>query len=447
MLKSFRQFAEANKIFDPEDNILLAVSGGMDSITLAHLFFQAKINFSIAHCNFNIREEESDADEGFVKKLAKKYKAEIHVKQFDTKAFADQEKISIQMAARALRYRWFQEVLEKYNFTKIATAHHKNDSLETVLLNLVRGTGISGLHGILPVSGKTIRPLLFADKDMIRDYVAENQLIWREDSSNESNKYHRNLIRNEVIPALKILNPDLENSIEQTIEKVRAVENIYFKHVGAVKEQILRKEGIDFFIDFQQLNSQLEGKIILWQLLKPFNFNFLQTGNIFNAISNGSGKIFESPTHKLNIDRASLIISPKNIKAFESEEITDKTAHISHEGFELQFTVEKASEVTVSSNKNIAFLDYEKLNFPLNIRKWKPGDWFFPLGMNKKKKLSDFMIDEKIPLNLKERTYVLISGDSISWVVGKRIDDRFKITDKTEKIFKIIYSPNNDQSI
>ncbi|MDQ3393205.1 MAG: tRNA lysidine(34) synthetase TilS [Bacteroidota bacterium] len=447
MLKSFQQYAKANKMFDTEGCILLAVSGGMDSVTMAHLFSQAKVNFAIAHCNFNLRGDESDADEAFVKKLAKKYKVSIHVKQFDTKAFAAQENISIQMAARALRYTWFQELIKTYDYKKIATAHHKSDSLETVLLNLVRGTGISGLHGIMPVAGKTIRPVLFADKDMIRDYVAEKQLVWREDSTNESNKYHRNLIRNEVIPHLKSLNPDLESTIEQTIEKVKSVENIYYGHVKAVKEKLLVKKGVDYTIDIHAIVSQNEGKMILWQLLESFNFNYIQSGAVYGILNNGSGKIFESPTHKLNIDRSTLIISPKNLKAFESQEITEQTTQLTYEGFELNFSIIEATDIKISSDKNIAFLDFEKLIFPLSIRKWKAGDWFIPLGMNKKKKLSDFMIDEKIPLNLKERIYVLVSGDSICWIVGNRIDDRYKITDKTEKAVKITYSLSNDQPL
>ncbi len=227
MLKPFLTYIAEKALFLPEDTILLAVSGGMDSVVMAHLFHKAKFKFAMAHCNFGLRGEESDADEAFVKKLAKKYKVPFYTEQFETEAFARLEKISVQMAARMLRYEWFGKLLREAGFAYLATAHHQNDTLETVLFNLTRGTGISGLHGISPSRGRVIRPLLFADREMIYDFVVENQLAWREDSSNQSSKYHRNLIRNEVVPLLKQINPGLEGTIAQTAAKISAVEHIY----------------------------------------------------------------------------------------------------------------------------------------------------------------------------------------------------------------------------
>ena len=224
MLKKFQNYIAAEQLFDLQDSVLLAVSGGMDSVVMAHLFFKAKFKFAIAHCNFGLRGEEADADEKFVKKLARKYKVPYFSEHFDTQAFADQEKISVQMAARVLRYEWFEKIRKEQQFQYLATGHHLNDMVETVLFNLTRGTGISGLHGILPKQDTLIRPMLFADKEMIYEYVVKNELLWREDSSNQSVKYQRNLIRNEIVPLLKNINPNLENTIRQTIEKVTGVE-------------------------------------------------------------------------------------------------------------------------------------------------------------------------------------------------------------------------------
>ncbi|CAN5572297.1 tRNA lysidine(34) synthetase TilS [soil metagenome] len=447
MLESFLNFINKNNLFSREDNILLAISGGIDSVAMAHLFQEAGFNFAIAHCNFNLRGEESDADELFVRKLAKKLKVNIHVKQFDTLSFAEQEIISTQMAARNLRFKWFHQLIQEYGYSKVATAHHKNDSLETILLNLVRGTGIAGLHGILPSSGEIIRPLLFADKEIIYDLVAEKHLTWREDSSNESIKYKRNLIRHEVIPVLKQINPNLEETIETTIEKIRAVELVFQNYIKNIEQQVLINYGSEIYIDILVLKNQEEPKIILSTLLEKFNYSYHQSEEIYQKMENGTGKVFDSTTHRLNIDREKLYITEKNLSKFESEEIPVNAESFSKDEIKLNFSVIPIADFKMNSDPSIAFLDFDQLNFPLIVRKWKPGDWFCPLGMNKKKKLSDFMIDEKIPLNLKQKAYVLVSDDSIAWIIGRRIDNRFKITDKTVKVLKVVYSAVDDKSL
>jgi tRNA(Ile)-lysidine synthase len=305
----------------------------------------------------------------------------------------------------------------------------------------VRGTGIAGLHGILSSYGEIIRPLLFADKDMVRDYIAENHLSWREDSSNESNKYNRNLIRHEVIPVLKQINPNLENSIEMTIEKVKAVESIFQDYLKFKEREILIKSGS------ASLKNEKEPKILLSTLLEKFNFTYYQSGEIFNKMEEGSGKIFNSTTHRLNIDREKMFISKKNLSEFESAEVPTNTEIFSRDDIKLHFSVVPISGININTDPTIALLDFDLLKFPLTVRKWKPGDWFCPLGMNKKKKLSDFMIDEKIPLNLKQKAYVLVSDDSIAWIIGRRIDNKFKITDKTNTVLKVAYSIGDDKSL
>jgi tRNA(Ile)-lysidine synthase len=437
MIEQFLSHIDQNQLFAKEDRILLAVSGGIDSIVMAALFNEANLNFALAHCNFGLRGEESDADEQFVKKLAKRYKVPFFVNHFDTETYAQSEQLSTQMAARYLRYQWFEELRQQEGFAYVATAHHQNDTLETVLFNLTKGTGIAGLHGILPKKGKIIRPILFAHKEMIYDYVASRQLVWREDSSNESTKYYRNLIRNQVVPVLKQINPDVENTIMQTVERIRAVEEVFHEKVEQAKKEVVREEGLDVFMKIEKLIALKEPAIILHELLRPYNFNYTQAKEIVARINKGSGKWFMSPTHRLNIDRTLLIISPKELESFQDREVYEDSKEFENEFFKLDFEICDAEGFDISKDKNTAALDFDKLEFPVKIRKWKDGDWFHPLGMNQKKKLSDFMVDEKIPLTLKERVFVLTSGGSIVWVIGHRIDDRFKITKQTQKIFKI----------
>jgi tRNA(Ile)-lysidine synthase len=438
MLKKFQSYIAEQQLFDLQDSVLLAVSGGIDSVVMAHLFFKAKLKFAIAHCNFGLRGEDADADEKFVKKLAKKYKVPFFSEHFETQAFADKEKISVQMAARVLRYEWFEKIRQRENFQYLATAHHLNDIIETVFFNITRGTGISGLHGILPKHQSVIRPLLFADKEMIYEYVVKNELIWREDSSNQSVKYQRNLIRNEVVPLLKNINPNLENTIKQTIEKVTAVEKIFENHVKKVKEKVYNERNQIHYIDFVSLENEPEKLMILSEILKPFNFSYIQTKDIIQTWQAEAGKKFESPTHILVKDRTELVITGKQLQPFMSAVIHENQNRFDNEALHLQLQELPREQIKILSDKKLALLDSDVLKFPLKIRKWKEGDWFMPLGMQKKKKLSDFMIDEKIPLNLKDRIWVLTSDDSIVWVIGQRIDDRFKITENTEKVLKVV---------
>ncbi len=437
MLKRFLTYITEKALFLPEEKILLAVSGGMDSVVMAHLFHQAKCSFAIVHCNFGLRGEESDADEAFVKKLAKKYKVACYTEQFETEAFARQEKVSIQMAARMLRYEWFERLLTAEGFAYLATAHHQNDVLETVLFNLTKGTGISGLHGIRPKFRRVIRPLLFADRDSIYEYVVENQLAWREDSSNQSSKYHRNLIRNEVVPLLKQINPNLEGTIAQTVEKVSAVENSYEAELDRLRGTILQSDGETTKVHFGLLGSETEPVIKLFGLLKPFHFSYEQVLNIWQALNAEPGKQFDSPTHLLIKDRTELIITPKKLNAFRSALIEKEQTTFEHEGIQLKAEIVPVAGYRISTSPKIAALSLETLQFPLKLRRWKEGDWFCPLGMTQKKKLSDFLIDEKVPLNLKDQVWVLLSGDSIVWVLGRRIDNRFKLTEKTEQVYQL----------
>jgi tRNA(Ile)-lysidine synthase len=437
MVEAFLTFINTRQLFTKADRILLAVSGGMDSVVMSELFHLTKFDFGIAHCNFGLRGEESDADELFVKKLAKKYKVPFYSENFETQAFADQEGISVQMAARALRYQWFEQVLTRERFDYLATAHHQNDTLETILLNLTKGTGIAGLHGIQAKNGRTVRPLGFADREMIYDFLVERQLTWREDSSNESVKYQRNLLRHEVIPLLKQINPNLEQTIRQTVEKLTAVESIFEAEVERLGTQILRRDGPVVYLDIAPLQVSHEPLVKLAQLLRPFHFTYLQTKDLMASLEGEPGKTFHSPTHTLVKDRSQLVITSNELSGFLSASLEEGQRRLELADIKLTITEHPKAGLKIPTSRAIACLDAGALQFPLKLRKWKEGDWFCPLGMNQKKKLSDFLIDEKVPLNLKTRVYVLTSGGSIVWIVGYRIDNRFKITDKTARVLVI----------
>ena len=436
MLDQFLSFINKHNLVQPSQKVLLAVSGGMDSVVMCDLFSKAKINFVIAHCNFGLRGEESNEDEMFVKKLSIKYKVPFAVTTFQTEDFAETEKISTQMAARILRYEWFERIRMEQNCDYIATAHHQNDVLETVLLNLTKGTGIAGLHGIRLKNGRIIRPLLFAEKETIFDYVVENQIIWREDSSNESNKYQRNLIRNEVVPLLKQINPNLENTMQHTVERIAAVEDIFEQEMEMLRKQITWSDSQAVFVNYKAIQTLSQPVIKLSELLKPYHFTYQQSQDIFEAFDKESGKTFLSPTHTLVKDRTELVITKKSLQSFVSQVITISDEELIFDNLKLIIgkSFERTEDFIVPTAKKMACLDADKVRFPLQLRKWKEGDWFCPLGMNKKKLISDFLIDQKVPLNLKKEVYLLTSNGSIVWVMGMRIDDRFKVTDKTEKV-------------
>lgn len=438
MLQSFFTHIKKEHLFLPSDKILLTVSGGIDSVVMCELFHQAKFNFGIAHCNFNLRNNESDEDETFVEALAEHYHVSSHNISFDTKNFATKKKLSIQVAARQLRYDWFEEVRKQFNYRYIATAHHRDDSIETFFINLIRGTGITGLHGILSKHGYIIRPLLFTNKEEVLLFAKKNKLKHREDSSNASDKYVRNKIRHHLIPLLKELNPDIENTIAEDIERLREVEIILKNEIEIKKNKILVNEKNNISISIKKLKKLKSIHTYLFEFLKPFGFNSANVKEIINSLGSISGKLFLSETHRLIKDRETLII--ENISSLKKE---NKTHSISKTQKEIKIGIQQLNLSTTSivknfkpsSSKNIASIDFHKLHFPLEIRKWEKGDVFQPLGMKGKKKLSDYFIDEKFSISKKETTWLLTSEDEIVWIIGERLDDRFKINKKTKKIY------------
>ena len=436
MLKEFVDFVKNEKLFLKKENILLAVSGGADSVVMCHLFKAAGYKYAIAHCNFKLRGKESNNDEEFVKELAENLNVELYTTTFKTNIYAKKEGISIQMAARSLRYQWFEEIRNKYNFSYVAIAQHKDDVIETLFINLLRGTGISGLHGILSKNGSLIRPLLFTSKEQIINYCIENNIKFRDDSSNASVKYIRNKIRHQIMPVLKEINPSYKETIIKDIEHFKFVEKVYNNHLKDVGKIVFEKNNGKVFLSINEIEKLNDKTNYVYEFLKLFNFNYSTVEDILINLNKGSGSIYYSSTHRLLKDRKYLIVEAvtpvDNIHIL----ITENTKKIETSIYSIKFKVSKSKEITAElKNPSTAILDFDKLKFPLLLRKWEKGDWFVPFGMNKKKKLSDFFIDQKITLFEKDNILVLCSGNDIVWIVGHRINNFYKIVPETKKMY------------
>ncbi|POY35867.1 tRNA lysidine(34) synthetase TilS [Solitalea longa] len=423
-LLPFKNFITTQGLFNANDKILLAVSGGVDSVVMARLFAAAQFNFGIAHCNFQLREGDADMDAEFVSALAEELGVVYHQVKFNTTGFAEDKKISIQMAARELRYNWLREIKEEFGYSYIAIAHHKSDTVETVLINMLRGTGLAGLHGIFAKRDDIVRPLLFLTRDEVESIANMCSVNFREDVSNRSSKYVRNKLRNEVIPILKEINPDLEKAFSQTIEYVKESEELVNLYLDEKREQLFKFQKDEILIDIEKLKVEKQLQGLLFGLLKPYGFLSSTVTEIIGALDAQPGKQFYSPSHKILKDRTELMLT----------RISTETEHLSIEGL-FNSRVETNKSFGIPFSNQIGCFDYDKLTFPLNVRNWQPGDTFVPLGMKSKKKISDFLIDLKIPLNEKEKVKVVLSGKDIIWVAGYRISDRFKITSHTQKVY------------
>ncbi|MCC6689985.1 MAG: tRNA lysidine(34) synthetase TilS [Bacteroidia bacterium] len=437
MISEFKNYISGNRLFHHTSKLLLGISGGIDSVVLLHLCYKSGFKFAIAHCNFGLRGAESDADELFVKQLAKKYKVPFYSTLFNTKQFADQKSSSIQMAARELRYNWFEKICKQNKYAYILTAHHKDDELETFFINLIRGTGISGLHGIYPRRGKIIRPLLFATRAEIEKYATQNKLNYREDSSNKSDKYIRNKLRLKIIPVLKEINPSLNRTISSTIARIRQVEQVYKKALETEIKKLLVKKNNTYDVDIVKLAKLQPQQVYIYELLKPFGFNEDVCENLIDMIvKKSTGGQFVSLSHRIIKNRNKLTIVRKEIKSAQ-EYLVRKDRLFITKPLSLSFEKQKSKSYVLPRSSHIASLDYEKLKFPLTIRCWKPGDFFQPLGMNSRKKLSDFFIDNKFSQLDKENTWLLVSQNEIVWVIGYRINERYKITRNTNEVYVI----------
>jgi tRNA(Ile)-lysidine synthase len=427
MVQRFIQYINQKKLCKSTDKILVAVSGGLDSMVLLHLLMAIDLKPAVAHANFQLRNHESDADEIFVRTYCERHKLRFFSKRFDTNNYATTKGISIQMAARELRYQWFQQLVTEHLFDCVATAHHLSDNAETVLLNLIKGAGIDGLMGIDPKNGAIIRPLLFATRHEIEIYAATHKLKWREDASNSSDEYQRNFLRHRIIPQLKVINPCVENAIDRSVEKYKGT--AWLAQIGLENWEKLFVEKSDSMLKISKAGIEQLENSGLYIYLKKFGFNLEQCTNICETINGQSGKRFKSKNWELVVDRGSIILHQQtDITYISISELGEEYAL-----GELKMQTRLSNHVEISRNKKVATLDAEKVGLPLVWRKWKAGDAFYPFGMKYRKKLSDFFIDEKFSLADKALATVVESKGEIVWVVGSRIDDRFKITSATKR--------------
>jgi len=418
-----------------QTRFLLAVSGGIDSCVMAHLFDTYNLTFDIAHCNFHLRGEDSNKDMQFVEDWILNKNRKVWVKEFDTLAIREKSGKSIEMVARELRYVWFAEIGKDYDF--ICTAHHANDNAETLLLNLIRGAGYRGLNGIPEKNGKIIRPLLPFTSAQIKQYAREYQIPYREDKTNQMLIYQRNKIRNQLIPVLEELNPQLIDTFARNISLFNAQYSFYNEQIELQKKHLLQKKDEIFIIEINSLKKIKHVKVVLYEILTDFGFNYTTVELIIKHLNSISGKQFFSATHCLLKDRNRLIIKEKTIDSFDEIVIT-QIEEIEQYGFKIE-EIEKTEPVHFYSDNNILYVDKSKLLFPLKLRHWKEGDCFYSYGMTGKKKLSNFFIDNKIDIYQKNKIWLLCSQDNIVWIVGYRSDRRFAIQSSTKTFLKIIY--------
>ena len=471
----FKEHIKKNNLFSPKDKLLLAVSGGVDSVVLCELCKQAGYVFEIVHCNFQLRGEESERDEKFVKALGEKYRVAVKVKKFDTEKFAAENKMSIQEAARDLRYKWFfdlwhNEIFEyEVNKTEAATipgwhtlvirrfvltAHHADDNIETLLMNFFRGTGLHGLTGI-PVSapseipGYIRRPLLPFSKNELIDFAKAHNLEFVEDSSNLSSKYTRNFFRNEIIPAIKKIYPEVKGNLLDNIDRFKEIEKLYNVAVSGIKKKLVKEKGNEWYIPIKQL-MEYNNRALIYEIINDFGFGEKQIDEVIKLADSDSGKFIDSPACQYRIIRhrhwfiigpvqsavSGIIIIEENDRstAFQDGKIDIESLQTSNPD-------KSGQALKLQTSKNIAVLDQKEISFPLILRKWKTGDYFYPLGMKKKKKLSRFFIDQKFSKTQKEKAWVIEMNKKIIWIVGQRIDERFKVTEKTRSVLKLIYRP------
>jgi tRNA(Ile)-lysidine synthase len=432
MLPKFQNHLNTNLPFLKGKKLLLATSGGIDSMVLLHLCSQSKLDFAVAHCNFQLRSDESNEDEAFVKSYAANLQVPIFIERFDTKTFAEQQKMSIQVVARNLRYEWFYSLLANHNFDYILTAHHLDDSLETFLINFTRGSGIEGLTGIPEQNDKIVRPLLVFSRKEIETYAVDNQISWREDSSNASDKYLRNKLRHEVIPVLKELNPSLLASFENTVLYLKQTQSLADDAVNHLYQTVVNEEEHHMVIDLKKLLHHANYKAYLYQWLQPFGFSDWTA--VYDLLEAQSGKQVLSDSHILLKNRGVLLLFPKQTKI--SEEVYWIAKGQTDVKVPLKMNFCNVSDIS-NQTSNVIFVDEALLQFPLTLRRWQEGDVFQPSGMTGKKKLSKFFKDEKYSLWDKANAWLLCSDNKIVWIVGKRADERFKATANTTKILKI----------
>lgn len=432
MLKELERFIESKQLLRVDDRVLLAVSGGMDSMVLLHLFKQLDVSFSVAHANFQLRGTESDGDEQFVRDTCARLNIPFFSKRFDTNNHATERHLSIQMAARELRYQWFQELASSEGFQCVATAHHLSDSAETMLLNLLHGKGLPGLTGIPVRNGNVIRPLLFATRQQLVAFATENEIVWREDISNATDDYERNFLRHQVVPSLKELNPSLEDTLARTAFRSQQTLSVLHQALDNWKKVHVQERSLGWSIAKSALKDCSSPVLYLSHVLEPIGFHFDQCVSVVEALDAQSGKQFFSSSHRVVVDRDELLVSTISISDDTTVLILSPDAPVVRAGKTITASV--SDNTSIATDPSWASFDMDKISFPLTWRMWQPGDRFHPLGMKGSKKVSDYLVDEKISRVAKDQVAVLESAGEIIWVVGYRIDERFRVQPSTQRM-------------
>ncbi len=437
--KRFQQFISSNRLFSKKDRLLIAVSGGVDSVVLAHLCKQSSCDFAIAHVNFNLRGEESEGDQELVRDLSTQLKVPFYSELLDATSFAGEKKISIQVAARDLRYRYFETIANAEGFDKVLTAHHADDNAETMLMNFLKGTGIDGLRGIPMVRKKICRPLLFATKEDILEYARLKGLHYREDSSNLTDKYTRNVVRMEIFPALEKAYPQFRHNLRENIFRFGEISVIYRNTISSKLKKLVVEENGETKVPVAAVLGSGFAKSLLHEILGPLGFTTAAIHDAEKLLYAESGRYIQSDSHRVLRNRNWLIISTSKQDDQSIILIEKGTTTINFAEGTLNLLTGDGSEI--SDDANVAIVSSKMVGYPLILRRWKTGDYFYPLGMKHKKKLSRFFIDKKLSLFEKEKVWVLESDKRIVWVVGMRIDDRFRVCAPTEETLRITLVP------
>jgi len=444
LFQQYNNYIKKQDLFQQKDKLLIAVSGGVDSVVLCELTKQVGYDFAIAHCNFQLRGDDSNRDEKFVQELATKYGVPFYIKHFDTTTISKQEKKSIEETARDLRYTWFEELRKANSFNYILTAHHADDNIETVMMQFFRGTGIKGLRGIMPKQNNIVRPLLFAKRSELETFLADNKLTHITDHTNFENDYTRNNFRNNILPLIEKNYPGAKENILKNIARFTGVAELYQQSIDQHKKKLLERKGNEVHIPILKLLKTVPLETVVYEIIKEYGFTAHQTTDVITLLQSETGKYIQSPTHKIIKNRNWIIISPN--QSTEAQHIlieeNDNRVEFGHKTIELQRF--QNTNYKIQNSVSVAQISSDNIKFPLLLRKWKQGDYFYPLGMQKKKKLSRFFIDQKLSLSDKQNAWVIELDKKIVWIVGLRIDNRFKITPATKQVLTLTVSLINN---
>ena len=440
LLDSFQRYIDENDLATHDDRILLTVSGGVDSMVMLSLFTRCGYRVGVAHCNFQLRGAESDEDEVLVEDEAKKHGAAFYNRRFETRAEMERTGESMEMAARRLRYAWFDALSREHGYTAIAIAHHADDSIETFFINLLRGTGLRGLTGISTQVGKVIRPLLFASRKEILEYAVQNRIPFREDSSNRSTKYLRNKIRLGLIPRIREINPKFTDLMRRNIERLTDTQLFIDAAVAHMREDVVTQADGIATIHVERIEAAYPRNFAVYELLSSqYGFKGDVCDALCRALSEAAtGRRFYAREYVATVDRGRILV--ERIAPGDACEVTvEQGTQRSYCGnMVLYFEASDIDDIRAYDvPEQVALLDADLLRYPLRLRRWREGDTFIPFGMEGRKKVSDYLIDRKVSLPEKQRQFVLLSGDEIVWLVGRRIDDRYRLTDRTENVLRI----------